>query len=251
MFNTIQYRDGTLVAKAIDKMNGFKFGIDGTNSKEIISESFNPSGNSEESQSPTHSFFFDDELPPVVEPFLPEMDPDREYCLVLDLDETLVHFFDLGPDSHYLVRPGCGEFLSELSKYYELVIFTAAMQDYADSVIDQIDKEGYIKHRLYRQHTSPHNQLIAKDLSRIGRDLSKSILIDNVADNFALQPDNGIFIKTWYEDMSDTCLYDLIPLLKSLVKNRVKDIRKSLRSYRDQMLRHLAAGVQDPHKLIK
>lgn len=61
---------------------------------------------------------------------------------MLDLDETLVHYFDLGPDSHFLIRPGCSEFIEELSKYYELVIFTAAMQDYADSVLDQIDKNG-------------------------------------------------------------------------------------------------------------
>lgn len=42
-----------------------------------------------------------------------------------------------------------------MSKYYEIVIFTAAMQDYADWVIDQIDPEGYIKYRLYRQHALP------------------------------------------------------------------------------------------------
>lgn len=52
-----------------------------------------------------------------------------------------------------------------------------------------------------------------KDLSKIGRDLSKCIIIDNVSDNFCLQPDNGIFIKTWYDDMSDTDLFDMIPLL--------------------------------------
>lgn len=74
--------------------------------------------------------------------------------------------------------------------------------------------------------------------------------MDNVADNFALQPENGIFIKTWYDDMSDTCLYDLIPLLKGLVESQVKDVRKSLRSYRDQILRHIAAGVENPHRLI-
>jgi CTD small phosphatase-like protein 2 len=55
--------------------------------------------------------------------------------------------------------------------------------------------------------------VIVKDLSKIGRDLSKCIIIDNVSDNFCLQPDNGIFIKTWYDDMTDTDLYDMIPLL--------------------------------------
>lgn len=249
MFNSIQYRDGKLIAITLDAMNGFNttstkgFGANGSSNTQV----FNPHS-APAIQSPSHAFFFD-ELPQVYEPFLPEAEPGI-YTLVLDLDETLVHYFDLGPDSHFLIRPGCEEFLSELSKYYELVIFTAAMQDYADSVLDQIDKNGYIKYRLYRQHTSPYGHLIAKDLSKIGRDLSRSILVDNVADNFTLQPDNGIFIKTWYDDMSDTCLYDLIPLLKSLVKNKVKDVRKSLRSYRDQMLRHLAAGVKEPHKLI-
>ena len=53
-----------------------------------------------------------------------------------------------------------------------------------------------------------------KDLSRIGRDLSKTIIVDNVAENFQLQPDKGIFIKSWFDDMSDTALFELAPLLK-------------------------------------
>lgn len=52
----------------------------------------------------------------------------------------------MGPDSHFLIRPGCFEFIEEMSKYYELVIFTAAMQDYADSVLDQIDPNKIIKY---------------------------------------------------------------------------------------------------------
>ena len=52
------------------------------------------------------------------------------------------------------------EFLTELSKYYEIVVFTAGVQEYADWVIDQIDHEKRIKHRLYREHTiiSPHRR---------------------------------------------------------------------------------------------
>lgn len=37
-----------------------------------------------------------------------------------------------------------------MDRYYEIVIFTAAMQDYADAIIDNIDPKGYISHRLYR-----------------------------------------------------------------------------------------------------
>jgi len=45
-----------------------------------------------------------------------------------------------------------------MAKYYELVIFTAALQDYADRVIDEIDKKKNVKYRLYRQHTRREGQ---------------------------------------------------------------------------------------------
>lgn len=53
-----------------------------------------------------------------------------------------------------------------------------------------------------------------KDLSRIGRPLHRTIIVDNVAENFSQQPDNGIFIKSWFDDVSDTALLELAPLLK-------------------------------------
>ena len=53
-----------------------------------------------------------------------------------------------------------------------------------------------------------------KDLSRIGRPLNKTIIVDNVAENFSKQPDNGIFIKSWFDDQTDTALLELAPLLK-------------------------------------
>lgn len=63
------------------------------------------------------------------------------YTLVLDLDETLVHF-EAGSggnddeEGFYMIRPGCSRFLKELSKLYEIVVFTAAMPDYADWILD-------------------------------------------------------------------------------------------------------------------
>ena len=49
--------------------------------------------------------------------------------MVLDLDETLVHYFEVGSEGTFLVRPGCDQFLTEMAEIYEVVIFTAAMQD--------------------------------------------------------------------------------------------------------------------------
>lgn len=73
-------------------------------------------------------------LPKVMPPFLNPLDPNSEpiYTLVLDLDETLIHNVEYGSDSYFLVRPGCVQFIETMSKYYEIVIFTAALQEYAD-----------------------------------------------------------------------------------------------------------------------
>jgi CTD small phosphatase-like protein 2 len=71
-----------------------------------------------------------------------------------------------------------------MSKCYEVVIFTAAMQDYADWVLDALDADRVISYRLYRQHTRRTNHVFIKDLSLLGRDLSKCVIVDNVAANF-------------------------------------------------------------------
>jgi CTD small phosphatase-like protein 2 len=118
--------------------------------------------------------------------------------LVLDLDETLVHYREISSEEGELrIRPGASSFLRIMAKFYEIMIFTAGMQDYADWAIDHIDGSEVIAHRLYRQHASPLNNYYVKDLSNIGRDVSKTIIVDNIRENFQMQPKNGVFIKTW------------------------------------------------------
>jgi len=87
--------------------------------------------------------------------------------------------------------------------------------------------------------------MIIKDLSKIGRSLHKTIIIDNLAENFLLQKDSGIFIRTWTSDRDDTQLRDLIPLLKDLVVLEVKDVRMSLRKFRDELARMIVQGSID------
>lgn len=84
-----------------------------------------------------------------------------------------------------------------MAKHYEIVIFTAAVKEYADNILDSIDEKKRISHRLYREHTRIEDYVSIKDLFHIGRDLSKTIIIDNIASNFKLQPRNGIAISTW------------------------------------------------------
>lgn len=112
------------------------------------------------------------------------------------------------------------------------MIFTAAMQDYADWALDHFTNKHYISYRFYRQHALPYGGFYVKDLSRIGRDISRTIIVDNIAENFQLQPENGIFIKSWFTDESDTALYELAPLLVAIAESNVNDVRDALRLFR-------------------
>ncbi|CAJ1399419.1 unnamed protein product [Effrenium voratum] len=118
-------------------------------------------------------------LPPMLpildsNPKLPPSKMPDAFSLVLDLDETLVHYSEHDGMGSYEIRPGMQEFVQRMHQNgYELIIFTAATQDYADWVIDQIDPDRLIHHRLYRQHALPWGPIFVKDLSRLGRDLDR------------------------------------------------------------------------------
>lgn len=81
-----------------------------------------------------------------------------------------------------------------------------------------LDPEGaLIQHRLYRQHTIVTQEgVYVKDLSLIGRDLSKTIIVDNIRENFERQSANGIEIKTWIGDPMDRELESLAGFLRGM-----------------------------------
>lgn len=74
------------------------------------------------------------------------------------------------------------------------------------------------------------NFFYSKDLRNLGRPLERTIIIDNLADNFIhTTPNNGIWVESWYDDMDDNILELLTPFLKSIVlSGKVPDVRKLL-----------------------
>ena len=157
----------------------------------------------------------------------------KKYTLVLDLDETLIHYKPGIEGGKFLKRPFVNIFLEEMSKHFELIIFTAAQQDYADWIIDQLDINKNISHRLYRHHTYLKNNTNVKDLSKIGRCLFKTIILDNISQNFQEQEDNGIFVKSWYKDQRDTVLRDIMPYLKDIVLKSSDNVRGDVRMIKE------------------
>lgn len=110
------------------------------------------------------------------------------------------------------------------------MIFTASVEEYADLILNHLDpNNNIITKRFYRKDTVLiNNEYTVKDLLKIERDLSKIIIVDNLPDNFKHQPDNGIFIDSWYGEENDQCLKDLIPILKNIVRSECTDVRSYL-----------------------
>jgi len=172
----------------------------------------------------------------------------KEYTLVLDLDETLVHckYNESGSVVHF--RPYLDDFLAAMVPLYNIVIFTAAAQDYADLVLDNIDPQRAIfSKRLYRQHTKNVNEEYnIKDLLIVTDNLEKTLIIDNIPENFMRQKNNGIFIKSWFDDQEDRELKRLIPLLKQIVDQKVPDVREFLQGLRNKLIEEIQRGSINP-----
>ncbi|KAI5207345.1 hypothetical protein E4T39_02014 [Aureobasidium subglaciale] len=196
--------------------------------------------------------------------------------LIIDLDETLIHSMAkggrmstghmvevkiqgpiggngmvLGPQVPILYyvheRPHCHDFLRKVCKWYNLIIFTASVQEYADPVIDWLERERkYFSGRYYRQHCTFRNGAYIKDLTQVEPDLSKVMILDNSPLSYIFHegepiqnsvrhrdlntnhtyPDNAIPIEGWISDPTDNDLLHLVPLLEGL--QYVTDVRALL-----------------------
>ena len=180
-------------------------------------------------------------------PFLQKKLNNKKYTLVLDLDETLIHFkpnpFNES-SGKIMIRPFLYDFLRSVKKYYELVIFTAATEDYANPIINAIEKdEKFFDHRLYRIHTTIVDNDFVKDLSKLGRDLNRTIIVDNMKQNYKNQPDNGITIRPfWGKDVEDTALVDLLDILKKIAENDMNVI-SGLKFFKEDIISKVSSNI--------
>merc|ERR1712226_1296448 len=97
-------------------------------------------------------------------------------------------------------RPGVDDFLKFVGARYETVIFTASLRKYADPLVDLLDPDRTISARLFREDCVFHRGSFVKDLSRLGRDLKRTIIIDNAPASYIFHPSNAIPCSSWFED---------------------------------------------------
>ncbi|KAM7369875.1 hypothetical protein PAMP_011165 [Pampus punctatissimus] len=133
---------------------------------------------------------------------------------------------------YVLKRPHVDEFLQKMGELFECVLFTASLAKYADPVADLLDQWGVFRARLFRESCVFHRGNYVKDLSRLGRELSKVIIIDNSPASYIFHPENAVPVQSWFDDMTDTELLDLIPLFEGLSKE--EDVYSLLQSLRNR-----------------
>lgn len=181
-----------------------------------------------------------DERPlPLLPPRPVSGEDDRRLTLVLDLDGTLVEcrpFQVPEPDTTGMMtpltvhlegkphavyfRPKAQVLLATVAKLFEVVVFTASIQSYADQVLDHLDPERkFISARLYREHCTPcpcgpGQVIFLKDMSILGRPLERVVLVDDSPISHIMTPDNGIAVSPWSADQTSDG--ELLKLLISL-----------------------------------
>jgi len=156
----------------------------------------------------------------------------KKFCLVLDLDGTLVWRKIYKFEEYFFVRPGMFNLFKELSENYEINIFTASGKDFADFVIDKLDKDNkYISYRFYGYHCCEDFFDKYKRLDKIGRDLKKAVTIDDQERVASYNKNNLIHISMWLSDIFDDELFYITNKLKliALSSKYDKDITLGLK----------------------
>lgn len=161
----------------------------------------------------------------------------RRYTLVLDLDDLLIHSeWSREHGWRTAKRPGLDYFLSYLSQYYEIVVFTNQYAGTALPIVQKLDPyRSSLSATLFRESARYADGKIIKDLSYLNRPLERVIVIDTNKDAVSAQPENAILLEPWKGEVGPKSnakeLLNHLPFLEYLAAVEVDDVRQALKSY--------------------
>ena len=170
--------------------------------------------------------------------------------LVLDLEDTLVNSsWDRKHGWRTAKRPGAIKFIRELAQYYEIVVYTPSTLGLAIPIIEALQMEtgGGIMHMLFRESCYYKDGVYMKDLSRLNRNPSRVILIDDDEKAASLNPENLIKVKPYMDpnDRQDDTLERLIPLLIEIATENYSDARVVLGQFRGMDANEIADTLEE------
>ncbi|KAJ4943876.1 hypothetical protein JOQ06_006369 [Pogonophryne albipinna] len=160
-----------------------------------------------------------------------------EATLVVDLEETLMFsslnvieeaeftfntaFQDHQYKVYMILRPHVKEFLQAMAKNYEMFVYTCAKKEYAEKILDILDPQRKLfRHRLYQDDCACVLGHYIKDLGVLGRDLAKTVVLDNAPHTYPYHLMNTIPIKSWSGESEDRELQKLEDFREVLKKRK-------------------------------
>ena len=156
----------------------------------------------------------------------------KEYTLLIHLDDTIIHIPN--KSNNIYLRNGLIDFLNSVNEYYEVISFTKGNENYSNQIINLIESnEKYFDYCLHKDNATYLNEEYYKDINKIGRNVKKTIIIDDKNNNLGIEDENTIFIKSFIfnenDNKYDNVLKNLCNILISIAKDEPDDIRKSIR----------------------
>jgi len=170
---------------------------------------------------------------------LPEMDKSKKYSLIIELDETLVHYYEEGNNYFVKVRCGTEDFLKTMSEFCEIVIVSTSSKEYTDIIIQNINNDKcYINYTIYKEMFDDKNDII--DFSLINRNIKKCIFICHENEFFNAPKENIVKLNEFLGEENDKeMLYLQVELMKLSVNNvedvtvTIKDILQKIQNRRN------------------
>ena len=171
----------------------------------------------------------------------------KKYTIILDLGGTLINVsIDNKGRTICFLRPGIISFLTGIKPYYEIVAYSKLSKEYSNLIIQQIERNrNLFDYNLYREHCTLIGNKFEKDISKIGRDIKKIIMVDDVAENLERYKDNGIQILPYdgaegSED--DRVLFELKKLLILFYNLGYQDLRNAIKCYKNEIFSKITMG---------
>ena len=156
-----------------------------------------------------------------IEKILPEIDEKKyKYIVILELDETLVHYCEEKDNYFVIVRYGCENFIEYINNFCEVIVVSTSGIEYSDIIINNLDKnKSLINNRIYNDNFKD------LDLSKINRDMNKTFFICHEYNFLNAPKSNIIKLKEFDGDEKDKEFIKLHEEFKKIENEKIDDVK--------------------------
>ena len=168
---------------------------------------------------------------------LPDIDNNKyKYSVIIELDETLVHYCEENDNYFVKVRFESENFMDYIHNFCEIIIVSTSGDEYSDIIINNLNKNKcIIDHRIYTEEYKDFN------LSEINRDFNKTFIICH-NDNFFNAPKSNIIklnefdgdendkefskLKKEFKKIENMDINDIRDIIFNIRKNFINDVKE-------------------------